>query len=72
MLENISKLKFVIDGREVNLYCPNDMPIPALKEALFQYLKFLGQVEDSHKAAQENAKIEEKPSESPSEVEKEA
>ena len=58
MLKNLASLECKIEDREIKLLCDNDCPLPHLKEALFQFQKYLGQIEDQVKAAQEKASEE--------------
>jgi len=53
MLKNISKLEVIIEGKTIQLLCDSDTPTTSIKEALFQYLKFIGQFEDAAKAAKD-------------------
>ena len=50
MLKNIVKLEAIINSRNYMFLCDNDAPIVDGKEAIFQFLKCLGQIEDSAKA----------------------
>lgn len=59
MLKNIAKLEHTIEGKVGQFLCDNDTPIHIAKEMCFQFLKYLGQIEDQVKAAQESAKTEE-------------
>lgn len=53
MHKNVTKLETKINGRDYLLYCEMDSPIPDAKEAVFHFIKYLGQVEDAIKKAQE-------------------
>lgn len=53
MLTTISKMECIIDGKRYMFYCDTDSPITSCKEALFQFQKFVGQIEDNAKKAQE-------------------
>lgn len=59
MLKNISKLTVVIKEKEISLLCDIDTTLDIIKEALFQYSKYIGQIEDNIMKAQEAAKKEE-------------
>ena len=59
MLKNISKLELQISNRVYSFLLDNDSPLEHIKEALFQFQKFVGQVEDQMKVAKENALKEE-------------
>ena len=58
MIKNKVHLEQKINERDVTLVCDNDCPLEVLKEALFQYQKYIGQIEDSVRAQQEKAKAE--------------
>ena len=58
MLKNISQLQTYINNKFYQFLCDTDSPLPDVKEALFQFLKFAGQVEDAAKEATEKAKKE--------------
>lgn len=51
MLSNMTKLKCFVDGKEHIYYCDQDCNSFQVKEALFQFIKYIGQLED-------NARIE--------------
>lgn len=53
MLKNFSGLELKINEKVYLLMCDNDSPIDHVKEALFQFQKYVGQLEDQIKAAQE-------------------
>jgi hypothetical protein len=54
MIKNISRIEAKIGEKYYQLTCDQDSPIEGVKEALFQLLKFVGQIEDAIKHAQEN------------------
>ncbi len=56
MLKNISKLEVVIEGKVHSFLTDSDAQLSHCKEALFQFLKFIGQIEDQAKAQQEQQK----------------
>lgn len=58
MLKNIVKLEVSIEERVYTFLCDNDAPLNHIKEALFQYQKFIGQIEDSVKAQQDQIKAD--------------
>jgi hypothetical protein len=62
MLKNIVRLDEKVNNKDYTLICDNDSPLPDVKEALFQMLKYVGQLEDAAKAIQvtEAPKEEEK------------
>ncbi len=53
MLKNLVGLEYKSEDRLVKLICDNDCPLVHLKEALFQFHKYIGQIEDQAKAQQE-------------------
>ena len=53
MLKNISRLEHKIGDRVFHLLCDSDSPVHEAREALNQFMKFLGKIEDAAKAAQE-------------------
>jgi len=64
MLKNLSRLEHVIGDKVYHFVCDNDSPLNEVKEALFQFLKYVGQIEDSVKAQQEKAAKEKEEDES--------
>ena len=58
MLKNLCRLESKVNDRTVHLYCDNDAPLEYVKESLFQFLKYIGQIEDQVKAQQEAAKAQ--------------
>lgn len=58
MLRNVSKLEMVIGEKVYQMFCDADSPIEGVKEALFQFQKYVGQVEDAITAATAKAKKE--------------
>jgi hypothetical protein len=56
MLKNISQLHHLMENKLCVFQCDNDTPLPIVKEALFQFQKYIGQIEDQVKAQQEAAK----------------
>lgn len=59
MLKTSAKLECVVNEKIGHFYCDNDTPIPVAKEMLFQFQKYLGQLEDSIKSAEETKKAQE-------------
>lgn len=53
MLKNLCQLEYKNENYECRLLCNNDTPIYCIKEALFQFQKYIGTVEDAAKAQQE-------------------
>ena len=66
MLKNICKLECKVGDNEICLLCDNTTPITAVKEACFQFIKYVGQVEDAL-AAQQKAQQEAQPTDSKTE-----
>ena len=59
MLKNISKLECKVNDKEFVFLCDNDSPTTCVKEALLQFIKFVGNIEDQALAKQaENAPTE--------------
>jgi len=56
MLKNISELEIAIENKIYRFACHMDSPLQHIKEALFQFQKYVGQVEDSVKSQQEKPK----------------
>lgn len=50
MLKNVVRLEHVVADKVFHLICDSDSPLPALKEALFEFIKYVGHVEDQAKA----------------------
>lgn len=67
MLKNISRLEFLVNNKVYHILCDMDSPILDLKEVLFQALKYVGQIEDTVKAQQEQKAKEEAEKEPPKE-----
>ncbi len=59
MIKNISQLETKISEKTYHFSCEIDAPLPNIKEALFQFLKYIGQVEDHMKIIAEMKKVEE-------------
>jgi hypothetical protein len=47
MLKNITKLEHKIGERVFQLLCDNDSLFAEVKDALFQFMKYVGQIEDT-------------------------
>lgn len=52
MLKNLSQLECKVGEKIFHLTCDPDSPLEHLKEALFQFQKFVGRLEDQIKASQ--------------------
>jgi len=69
MLSNLVQLAHQIENKVCRFICDNDTPIHFIKEALFQFQKHIGQVEDAAKAQQTETPVEPiKPVEAPIDV----
>lgn len=66
MLKNLVQLEHKIGENVYHLFCDPNSPIPEIKEALFAFVKYVGQVEDQIKQQQA-----ERQAEAPKEEEKE-
>lgn len=56
MLKHFVKLEHEIEGRLIQLACPPDTSTTHLKLAVFEFLKYIGQVEDAQKSKEEMLK----------------
>jgi hypothetical protein len=56
MIKNLSRLESIIDGKVGHFTCDVDTPLHSVKEMLFQFQKYIGQIEDAVKASQEKEK----------------
>ena len=65
MLKNISRLENKINEKTYQFLCDMDSPLPEVKEALFQFVKYVGQIEDQIKAKQEQEKLDSEVKEEP-------
>ena len=65
MLKNISKLEVKIGEKLYQLLCDSDSPLEHVKECLFQFQKYIGQVEDHVKSQQQQSEEEKKVEEEP-------
>lgn len=50
MLKNVSKLEIVISEKTYQFICDCDCPLSDVKECLFQFQKYIGQIEDANKS----------------------
>lgn len=50
MLKNLAQLEHVVSGKAYQFVCAVDAPIQDVKDALFQFLKYVGNIEDQAKA----------------------
>lgn len=55
MLKNLSQLEVVIENKVFRFVCEIDAPLEHVKESLFQFQKYVGQVEDSVKLQNQQA-----------------
>lgn len=56
MLNSLAQLTHKVENKVCQFICDHDTPISAIKEALFQFQKYIGQVEDVAKAQVEAEK----------------
>lgn len=66
MLKNISKLETVIEGKTYQLLCEMDSPLMHVKDAMCQFIHYIGQIEQNIKdqaAKAQEQKVEELPKE---------
>lgn len=52
MLKNLSQLEFKIAERVYHFVCDPNAPLHEVKDALFNFMKYIGQVEDNFKNQQ--------------------
>lgn len=69
MLKNQVRLECIVNDKTGYFYLDSDTPIPVAKEMIFQFQKYLGQVEDQIKAQQDQAAKEAAEKEPESKVE---
>lgn len=60
MLSNLSMLKCKVNDNDYQFLCSCNAPLNEVKEALFQFTKFVGQIEDNARIEEENKKLENK------------
>jgi hypothetical protein len=66
MLKNISSLELIIENKFYRFYCDADSSLPHVKEALFQFQKFIGNIEDQANAMKSASEAnKEEPKEDP-------
>lgn len=56
MLKNLAQLEHMIENKVCRFICDNDTPLHIIKESLFQFQKYIGQIEDQAKKQQETQK----------------
>jgi len=59
MIKNLAGLECKIENEIIKVICGSQCPLTHLKEAMFQFLKHIGQIEDAARQAEENKKNEE-------------
>lgn len=52
-MKNLAGLECKIGEETISMMCGSNCPLTHIKEALFQFLKYIGQLEDQAKQAQE-------------------
>ena len=50
MIKNIVKLEHIVADKAYHFMCDPDSPIPAIKDALFQFMAYVAQIEAAQKA----------------------
>lgn len=55
MLSQLSVLAHKVGNNAYHFLCDPNSPLPEIKDALFQFTKYVGQLEDQMKAQQEAA-----------------
>ncbi len=55
MLKTITQLEHIAENKVCRFICDHDTPLSAVKECLFQFQKYIGQIEDYAKAQKEAA-----------------
>ncbi len=56
MLKQMSKLECTIAEKKYEMHLDSDSPLQHVKEALFQFMKYVGQIEDNILAQQKAEK----------------
>lgn len=56
MLKNLIALEHKVADKIISFTCAADTPLEHVKDALFQFMKYTGQIEDQVKAQQAAAK----------------
>jgi hypothetical protein len=59
MLKNLSQLQCKVGEKHYQFSCDIDSSLTDVKEALFQFQKYIGTIEDNIKSQQEKMKAEE-------------
>ncbi len=58
MMKNMVKLEHVIGDRVFHFLCDNDSPLNEVKDAVLEFLKYVGKIEDQVKAQQAQAEAQ--------------
>jgi len=58
MLKNLAQLEITIENKSFRFLCDSDASTLYIKEALFQFQKYIGAVEDAAKARMEQEQAE--------------
>lgn len=53
MLKNLVRLEHMVQDKVIHMYCDHDTSTTAIKEALCQFMKYVGMIEDQVKATLE-------------------
>jgi len=65
MLKNLCQFEHIIESKVCRFICDNDTPIHFIKEALFQFQRYIGQLEDTAKAQRSAPIVDDVPVASP-------
>lgn len=71
MIKQITRLEHKIADKLFHFTCENESSIEHVKESLFQFLKYIGQVEDNIKSQQEKIEQEKKEKEEQEKIQEE-
>jgi hypothetical protein len=52
MIKNLSQIELLVENKVCRFICDHDTSLVIVKEALFQFQKYIGQIEDAAKAEQ--------------------
>ena len=61
MLKNLAQLECKVNEKVYHFSCDTNSPLEHVKEALFQFQKYIGQIEDNIKASQAQKPVEQAP-----------
>ena len=61
-MKNMTQLKCLVNGKEHIFFCDMESSTTEVKESLYQFMKYVGQVEDAHTSKlkeEQDSKVEE-------------